>query len=186
MSQRRQWTVQDGQPCSAATRRRQRGAVLWLAATALFLTGCGYGHHDLYPQGIQTVGVRIFKNKTFYRGAEFDLSEALIKQIELHTPYKAVSTTGDTLLEGTITDIRQNRLSRRSTGGLVQEVEVRIVVDFHWKDERSGQVLRQRRGLTAVGRWVPASPIGEPFEVGQHAAVQRLADQIVATMRSGL
>ena len=152
----------------------------------LLLAGCGYSHQGLFPQGIQSVGVRTFQNKTFYQDVQFELTEALIKQIELQTPYKAVSGTGDTLLEGSITDIEQRRLSRTSRGGLAQEMEVRIVVDFLWKDERSGQVLRQRQGLTAVGRYVPTSPVGEPLETGQHAAVQRLAGQIVSAMGSGL
>ena len=169
-------------------RRRLASGPLALAAAAAatLLAGCGYSHQGLYPQGIQSVGVRIFDNKTYYQDVQFDLSEALIKQIELETPYKAVSGAADTLLEGTITEIEQQRLSRTSQGGLVQELEVRIVVDFHWKDERSGQVLRQRRALVAVGRHVPTRPVSEPFETGQHAAVQRLAEQIVAAMRSGL
>jgi hypothetical protein len=165
----------------------RRTAPLWLVLImTLMLGGCGYSQQRLFPQGIQTVSVRIFKNRTFYQGVQFDLTEALVKQIELQTPYKAVKGSGDTVLEGTITAIGQKPLSRTSQGGLVQELEFRIVVDFQWKDVRSGQVLRQRRGLTAVGRYVPTSPVGEPFQVGQHAAVQRLADQIVSAMRSGL
>ena len=154
-----------------------------LLAAALLVTGCGYSHKDLFPENVQTVTVSIFENKTGRKGAQFDLSEALVKQIELETPYK-VTKSGDTVLEGVITGIRQPKLSRTSTGGLVQEVEVRITVNFQWKDQRTGQVLRQRKGFTAVGRHVPTMPVSESFQTGQHAAVQRMADKIVATMRS--
>ena len=67
---------------------------------------------------------------------------------------------------------------------IAQELEVQIVVNFQWKDQRTGQLLRQRKGFMAVGRYVPTRPVGESFQVGQHAAAQRLAEQIVATMRS--
>lgn len=160
-------------------------AAALLAAASLAVVGCGgYSRHDLFPEDVRTVTVQTFQNKTFYKGVQFDLSEALIKQIELETPYKAVSGSADTLLEGVITDIQQRKLSRTSKGGLVQEVEVRLVVNFQWKDQRTGKLLRQRKGFIAVGRHVLTSPIGEPFQTGQHGAVQRLAQQIVATMRS--
>ena len=164
--------------------RWQGLAAALLVTASLAVAGCGYTRQAIFPEGIQTVTVQTFQNKTFYKGVQFDLTEALIKQIELETPYKAVSDSADTLVEGVITDIQQRKLSRTSTGGLVQEVEVRIMVNFQWKDQRTGQLLRQRKGLVGVGRHVLTSPIGEPFPTGQHGAVQRLAKQIVSTMRS--
>ena len=155
-----------------------------MAAASLAASGCGYSRQAIFPEDVQTVTVQTFQNKTFYKGVQFELSEALIKQIELETPYKAVSGSADTLVEGVITDIQQRKLSRTSTGGLVQEVEVRIVVNFQWKDQRTGKLLRQRKGFVGVGRHVLTRPIGESFPTGQHGAVQRLAQQIVSTMRS--
>jgi len=159
-------------------------AAALLAAASLAVVGCGYSRQGLFPEDVRTVTVQTFQNKTFYKGVQFDLTEALIKQMELETPYKALSGSADTLLEGVITDIQQRKLSRTSTGGLVQEVEVRITVNFQWKDQRTGDLLRQRKGFVGVGRHVLTSPIGESFQTGQHGAVQRLAQQIVATMRS--
>lgn len=160
-----------------------------LIATSLFVAagaGCGYRHAMLYPAGIATVNVPIFQNRTFYQGVEFDLTEAVIKEIESRTPYKTASAGGDTILQGTIVRISQHQLSRTAEGGLPQEIEVRVVVDIEWKDQRDGKILRERRGMIGVGRFVPTRAIGEPFPVAQHEAVQRLAAQIVATMRAGL
>jgi len=164
--------------------RRWKALATAALAVSVLVAGCGYTRHDLFPQDVHTVSIRPFENKTFYKDVQFDLSESLIKQIELTTPYKAASGGADTVLEGEITDVRQQKLSRTSSGGLPQELEVKIVVNFQWKDQRTGQLLRQRRGFMAVGRYVPTSPVGESFQVGQHAAAQRLAEQIVATMRS--
>ena len=109
----------------------------------------------------------------------------MVKQIETRTPYKVVApATAQTILEGTITNIEQTMLSRRRPGGVPQEVEVSVVVDFVWKDLGSGEVIRDRRGFEAVGRYVPTAGVGEPFEVAQHMAVERLAADIVSTMRS--
>lgn len=162
----------------------------WLIALVLAggcgaLAGCGYTHQLLYPENISTVQVKIFDNRTFYRGIEFDLTEALIKEIELRTPYKSKSKGGaDSVLEGRVVDVQQKRLSRTSTGGLPQEMEVTVVVDFEWRDIQTGKVLRQRAGVSDVGTYKPASEVGEPYEVAQHIAVQRLATRIVSAMRT--
>src|SRR5205807_567572 len=76
-------------------------AVLLLAIASLSVTGCGYhwagdpsgaepgyGWKGLYREDVSTVAVPIFTNRTFYRGVEFDLSKAVINQLESRTPYK--------------------------------------------------------------------------------------------------
>ena len=154
---------------------------------ALLAGGCGYSHKALYPQDVSTVNVKIFGNRTFYQGVEFDLTEAIIKEVELRTPYKAVSGGGgDRVLEGEVVSISQSSGSRSGEGGLIEELEVRVTVDFTWRDAHSGQILRERRGVSDVGHYKPATPVGEPFEVAQHEAVGRMASRIVATMRDGM
>lgn len=147
------------------------------------LTACGYGHQQLYPDDVGTVHVPIFENRSFYQGVERELTEALINEIELRTPYKVVSRQqADTVLDGTITSVDQGRLSRGRKGGLPQELETRIRVNFEWRNVRTERTLRERRGFTAVGRYIPARPVGEPYQIAQHEAVQRLARDIVAVM----
>lgn len=156
-------------------------AALALLAGLLSLAGCGYSHQTVYPQEVRSVQVKMFGNRTFYRGVEFDLTEALVKEIELRTPYKAVSaTSADTLLEGTIVNISQQMISRRRHGGLPQEMEIQMLVDYTWRNARTGEILADRKGLAVVGRYVPA--LGEPLPQGQNEAVQKMATQIVSTM----
>lgn len=155
-----------------------------LAAIAILVGACGYHAKPLYPSTVRTVAVPIFQNRTFYRGVEFDLTEAVIKEIERRTPYKVVaSDAADTLLSGTITEVEQNVLSRAEAGGLPQEMRVTLVVDLEWTDIRRGGVLRSRQGLSEVGRYIPARAIGQPFATAQHQAVERMADLIVSTLR---
>ncbi len=164
---------------------REKIAGCLLLVLMLGLTGCGYSSKELFPTQYQTVASPSFENRTFYRGIEFELAEALVKQVESRTPYKVVAPgVAQTILEGTITEVEQTQLSRRRPGGVPQEVELTITIDFIWKDLSSGEVIADRRGFVSVGRYVPTSGIGEPFEIAQHQAVQRLADDIVSAMRS--
>ncbi len=152
----------------------------------LALAGCGYSHVPLFPKEYRTVAVPILENRTAYRDVEFDLTEALIKEIELRTPYKVVkSGEADTIFTGTITAIEQRMLSRRSTGGLPQEMEVAVVVNYEWKNARTSESLRNRKGFAGVGRTVTAQPVGEPFEIAQHQAVQQLARDMVSSLQAG-
>ena len=105
--------------------------ILSLLAVMLVLQGCGYTQTELFNTEYQSVAVPIFQNKTFYRGVELDLTEALIKEIELRSPYKVVATrTAQTVLEGQIVSISQRPLSNTREGGLVQaRVAVAVRLD---------------------------------------------------------
>jgi len=164
--------------------RRSRVAALAVLLVAVVTTGC-YQHQALYSEEYRSVHVPIFENQTFYRGAEMDVTEALIKEIELRTPYKvARSGVADTELIGTIRSIDQRRVNRRASIGVVQEVEVAIIVDWEWKDMRSGEVIRSRRGFEALGRFIPTSPVGEVYDTAQHAAASRMARDITTAMQA--
>lgn len=160
--------------------------LIFLPILISFSSACGYRHAGLYPNQYNSVSVPIFENRTFYQGVEFDLGEAMVKEIELRTPYKVTNRGhADTELEGTILNIEQTQLSRHRSSGVPQQIEVRVVVDFQWKDLRSGETIRDRRGLTAVGRYVPTSGASETFQLAQHQAVENLAQSIVWQLAEG-
>lgn len=150
------------------------------------LTSCaGYGYAQLYPEGYATVAVPVFENQTFERGVAYDLTEAVIKEIEQRTPYKvADADRADTLLRGTVTGVQRRQLSRTPVGGLPQEIEVEVTIDFEWEDLRRGGTLVSRRGFTSVGRYIPTQPLGEDFSQGRQAAADRAARDVVEAMRS--
>jgi hypothetical protein len=171
-------------PAEASEDRRIGGLRIVLGVVLLFLGGCGYSHKELYPADVRTIAVPIFANRSFYQGAEFDLTEALTKEIETRTPYKVVKeASADSSLTGTIVNIEQTRLSRVRGGGVPQEMEFRVTVNFEWKNLRSGKILRERRGFTAVGRYVPTRPVNETYFTAQHDASQLMAEMIVSDMR---
>ncbi|MBI1374376.1 MAG: hypothetical protein GC159_16790 [Phycisphaera sp.] len=166
--------------------------LLMLIAVACTHAGCasesnpgGFQTEGLYDTNIHTVAVPIFANRTFYREAEFKLTEALTKEIELRTPYKVTkSGSADTVLTGTILNVDKRLLSRQYNTGLAQEVQVVVTVSFEWKDLRTGKVIRKRSRFQGTGEYMPSRVTGEPFEVAQHEAIGELARDIVSAMRS--
>ena len=65
--------------------------------------GCGYTTARPFRTDIQTIHVDMFHSKEFRRELEFRLTEALVKRLEMDTPYRiAPRRTADMLLTGEI------------------------------------------------------------------------------------
>jgi hypothetical protein len=165
------------------------GVVLCLFFT--LLAGCafdparGYAAMGVFPADIATVAVPIFENDTFHRDIEFELADALIKEIERRTPYKVTpASRAHTILAGRIRSVEIEPLSRSRLTGLSEEVLLRITVDFKWTDLRTNAVLVERREFTAQALFVPSRPTMEPLEVGKFAVVERLARDIVDELQA--
>jgi hypothetical protein len=163
------------------------------AALSTLLPGCssdptrGYSFSSAHATQIRSVAVPIWNNDTFQKGIEYDLTDAIIKEIQRTTPWVVVSSTGgraDTTLTGTITDANLRSLSTSSQTGMVQEVAVDVTVDFEWRDSRTGEPLATRRGFQAMEPFVPVQGSQERIELGRHAVVQELARDIVAELRN--
>ncbi|MEM6332134.1 MAG: LptE family protein [Planctomycetota bacterium] len=166
--------------------RRMRA--LWLsgvwAVAALWLGGCGYSTQGIYPEQYRTVAVPVFENRTFYRGVELEMTEAVIKAIETRTPYRVVgAATADTVVRGAVVEIEQERLTRRRTGATPNQLEVRVRVDLVWEDARSMRAIDDRLGLVLFGEYAPAVEVGEPLEVGLRQAVSQAGDEVVWMMQ---
>lgn len=152
----------------------------------------GYAFGSTFDDSIRTVTVPIFGNKSFSRGIEIQLTDAIIKEIHATTPWRVVTGDSDVggggggqaSLTGTITGSELDKLSTGRGSGLAQEVSVKLTVDFDFKDNRTGRVLVSRRSFVASESFIPAQGVGERLEAGQHAVVQELARDIVAELRS--
>jgi len=163
-----------------------------LSTASLVLPGCasdprsGYSTQSTFSRQFETISVPVFRNSTFSRGVETQLTEALVAEIRQTTPYTVVqSGSPQTTLRGTITSAELRKLSTSRTSGMVEELAVVLTVDFEWKDNRTGKVLVARRNFVAAENFAPSTGIGERIETGQHATVQELARGIVAELRSG-
>ena len=158
-----------------------------LLMAAALTAGCGYTTQSQYRPDVATVTVPMWTRgpNVYRRDLEFDLTEALVKRIELDTPYKVVAKQrADTELRGRIKRIEQRVLSRNSDTGRARELEVTFVIEYTWKDLRSGKDLVTRKDFRVAASYIPESPLAEDFSVASGDVVNRLAKRIVETMEA--
>jgi hypothetical protein len=156
------------------------------------LVGCssdptqGYSFSPTYPKNIKTVAIPVFDNYTFNPGLETQLTEAVIKEVQRSSGIKVTTAeVADSRLKGVITKVQLRRLNIEHVTALVQEEAVQITVNFEWKDNHTGKTLVARNNFATADTFVASRPVSERLETGQEAAIQRLARDIVAELRSG-
>jgi hypothetical protein len=153
--------------------------------------GCaGYrlGNQSLYRPDIRTVHVPVFKSESFRRQLGERLTEAVVKEIELKTPYKVVSNaTADSVLLGRIYEDSKYEITENVNDEL-RDIELEMVAEVAWRG-RGGQMLTQPvtfrlpNDFDRVGQAVHIVPEGgQSIAVGQQEVLSRVAEQIVANM----
>lgn len=155
-----------------------------LAGVLVAVAGCGYSTSRPFPDDIQTVHVKMFHSKEFRRDLEFVLTEALVKRINMDTPYKiAPQRTADTVLSGEVLEVRNRTIGDDFETQLPRETASTFIVAFRWKDLRTGKTLVERERFMYTTNYYP--PVGETFTTGTTRGLDGLAEQIVETMESG-
>jgi hypothetical protein len=168
--------------------RSQRLNLPLLIALALTtLTGCasdsqtGWHWGSVYRDDIHSVAVPVFSSRDYHRGVEFQLTDSLVKKIEEFTPYKVEPRDrADTVLEGEIVAITPLTLSLSPFTATPQEQEYSIMVNFTWKDLRTGKILMSRQGFEQATTYFPM--LGEGQNIAAQDAVEKLALGIVNEM----
>ncbi len=155
-----------------------------LAGLALAVTtGCGYRSDGLYRQDIRTVYVEMFQSKEFRRGIEFQLTEAVRKEIDRTTPYKnARKEKADTVLSGEILEWREATLGHDMITALPRETAGTLVIRYRWQDMRTGKLLVDQPRMVTTVEYV--RPVGENLRHATDDAAARLARKIVASMET--
>ena len=157
-----------------------------IVAVCLCFCGCagmsGYSNESLFPEEVDSVYVKMFDTRSFRRGVEYELTDALAKRIEVETPYKVISSTdrADTVISGQIVSISGSVLTaERETGrALEKEVELRAVVN--WKNLKTGELLIDNRLVSASATYSVWQNQG--FSYASTLAANNLARKIVELM----
>ena len=165
------------------------GLAVWLAAALLVPCGCeqvdpaqGYTNRSLYRTDVETVFVEMFESESFRRGIEYELTRALVGQLELHSPYKVVSDRrkADTILYGSITRVTERRLARQRELDRPLANEVVLAATFSWKDLRSADMLIEEKKVRVSGDY--AAFLGAGRESAAREAANEMAVRIVEAM----
>jgi hypothetical protein len=159
--------------------RRLATILAWCGFVAM-VAGCGYSARPMTREGVRTVYVPIFENRTFRRGLEFDLTREVVDKINQKTQLKiAEKDAADTLLRGEIVEVRQREIVRNEP---LKPEEVRVVVyaSVTWVDRRTNQVLMKRQNVQSPAEYIVSRR--QDFTSASKEAMSDLAEKIVNLM----
>ena len=164
-----------------------------LAATLLWLGGCGYhtlGAATHLPPDVKTLAIPVFTNHTDFNGTGRAMTEAVIREFVTRTNFRVIpeaSPDADAVLDGTIlkevvTPLTYNTITQQSSSFLIT-----VVVSVTLKD-RNGKILYQDKNY--VYRQQYESTTDLPTFINEDpAAIQRLsgdfARQLVSDVLEG-
>ena len=163
-----------------------------IACGVTLCAGCAayrVGNGTLYAPDVATVYVPMIESDSFRRDLGERLTEAIVKEIELKTPYKVVGTpdapTACSRPAGAATRSTWSSKTRTTTRG---RSSWRMYAEVNWLNRRREPLgppaaipAAARAGRAAKRRRCSPKP-GSRVAVQQQQAIQRLAEQIVATM----
>jgi hypothetical protein len=159
-----------------------------LVVLGVGLTGCdeegGYSTKPLFSDEISTVYVKMFDNKSFERGVEYELTDALAKRIEAETPYKVVSSIdrADSVISGYISRADRGVLSAERETGRPLEKEFVLTATVDWKNLKTGQFLLEGKEVAASATWSEWQNQGIAYS--SSLAANKLAERIVELMET--
>ena len=162
------------------------GIILLCAILSAGFWGCakmgGYSNETLYPAEVSSVYVEMFDNKSFWRGVEYELTDALAKRIEAETPYKIISSRdrADTIISGQIVSIGQSALNVERETGRALEKEVQLQAVVNWKNLKTGELLINNQSVGASASYSEWQNQG--FAYASTLAANKLARRIVELM----
>ncbi|HEW79914.1 MAG TPA: hypothetical protein ENH34_08135 [Phycisphaerales bacterium] len=159
---------------------------IYITLVCLGLGGCaemsGYSDESLFPKDVDSVYVKMFDNRSYRRGVEYELTDALAKRIEAGTPYKIISSLdrADTVISGQIVQVTEAVLSSERQTGRVLEGEVQLRAVVNWKNLKTGELLIDNRSVSAAASYSQWQNQG--FNYASTLAANNLARRIVELM----
>jgi hypothetical protein len=167
------------------------GRLSLLVYLALLSAGCAayrFGNGTLYAPDVQTVFVPMIQSDSFRRDLGERLTEAVVKEIELKTPYKVVGTPdADSVLSAHLVNDTK-RVVVENQNDDPRAIELNLFAEVTWVNRRRQPLAPPTAfpvppGLVPIGQAAPLiTEAGQSVASQQQQAIQRLAEQIVSTM----
>jgi hypothetical protein len=153
-------------------------------------SGCAayrIGSRTLYGPDVNTVFVPMIESESFRRDLGERLTEAVCKEIELKTPYKVVGTPNadSVLVAKLVSDTKRVVVENQNDDP--RAVEIALYCQVNWYNRRReplgpGGALALPPELSVTQTAPMLAEAGQSVATQQQEAIQRLAEQIVATM----
>ncbi len=154
----------------------------------LAVGGCtgsgGYSNASLFPDDIGSVYLEMFDNRSFRRGVEYTLTDALAKRIEAETPYKIVSSRdrADSIISGQLVTVGEGILTLEREIGRPLEKEVMLTAVVNWKNLKTGRLMINSETVTAAASYSQFQ--NQDFTYASAVAANKLARNIVQLMEN--
>jgi hypothetical protein len=178
------------------SRHKDAQFMLWRSTIGvLFLAtaGCAAYHvgtQSLYAPDVSTVFVPMIESGSYRRDLGERLTEAVAKEIELKTPYKVVGTpAADSVLQiRLLGDTRKTLAQNHFDDPRVSQSE--LYSEVSWVNRRREPICTTRMvampdeltNFESTANLIPEA--GQSVATSQQKAIERLAQEIVATMES--
>lgn len=164
---------------------------LLVAGGLFFVGGCAsyrMGSDTLYAPDVQTVYVPMIESDSFRRDLGERLTEAVVKEVELKTPFKVVGTTdADSILSVRLVSDTK-RVTVENPNDDPRAIELNMLAEVTWLNRRR-EPLRLPTTMVLPPEILPVNQTaalipegGQSVAVQQQQAIERLATQIVSTM----
>jgi len=155
--------------------------------------GCAayqFGARSQFRDNIRTVYVPIARNDTFRNDLGPRLTEAVIRTIEMRTPFKV---TGDPNADSTLT-VRVTSESKRVLTETINDdpraLDALVTAQAVWTDRYGNSLLQNQLNVEGVSstdflqseRFVPEA--GQSVETSLQASIEDLAERIVSQMEN--
>lgn len=143
-----------------------------------------YSNQSLFPNDISSVCVEMFDNRSFRRGLEFTLSDALVKRLESDTPYRIVSDQdrADSVMSGQLASITESVLTLEREIGRPLEKEVVLTAVVNWKNLKTGSLMINNETIAAAASYSDFQ--NQDFTYASAVAANKLAQKIVERMEN--
>ena len=166
-----------------------RSSMAFAGALLLCLVGCAgfqVGNDTIYRPDVRTIYVPIMHSNSFREGLGERLTEAIVKEIELNTPYKVVcEADADSVLSGELLSERKSVLAE-DVNDVPRNIGTDLVARIRW-ESRNGDLLRDNLVslppilfVSQSGTLVPEA--GQSVATAHDRAIAQLAEQIVAQL----
>lgn len=177
---------------SAKPRRTAATITAAVVALQILTIGCAayrVGNGTLYAPDVSTVYVPIIQSNSFRRELGEMLTEAVIKEIELKTPFKVVGTpdADSALVARVLSDFKDVTIENPNDDP--RAVNLGLVVEVTWQNRRRQPIapptvipLPPELFIPMTGTAPQIPEAGQSVAAQQMVAIERLAQQIVATM----
>ena len=180
----------------ASTLRMILGALITVCCgvnAAVLLSGCAayqLGNGSLYNPNFRTIYIPIVRNDTFRPMVGVQLTEALVKAVELHSPYKVIGdpSADSTLTCRVISESKQVITENRTDDP--RAIDAILNIELTWLDRR-GNLLMENRFVppgqfaflfTQSSHFVPEG--GQSISTALQRDIERLAETIVQQMET--